>query len=335
MKKEILLAIVGGCLLGLVIGFGLWRLNIAFSKSKEAQKTNSIELKQNGDFLIELAKISDNDVFYENPVVFSGITKPNSKIIISSESKDYFSQSDNKGSFEKEIELGSGVNQIILTAFDLEGKKVEKKILLIYSSQFAKYINQNPQNQNENATSSTRGKVMQKVNEASYSPKAYLGTVTDITDNTIQIKTQEGSIEQISTSKEETSVLKMGKTNKEVALTDLAIGDFIVAMGFKNGNNVLNTKRILVTTPPSSPTRETNLLKVTKINKKDFEANKINNNETFKITPNSSTNIYLVSEGKEQKAKFSNLEVDHLVLITGEFSSSPLNPRSLFILKEE
>jgi hypothetical protein len=337
MKKEILLAIIGGCLLGLVIGFGLWRLNIAFSSSRNQNKEsdNGQQTKNSDGFSIELTKISDNDVFYENPVIFSGITKPNSKIIISSEDSDYFSLADNKGSFEKEIKLIGGINQIIITAFDLGGEKKEKKLLVIYSSEFAKYIDGSPEEQVEDATSSTRGKIMQKVTEASYSPKAYLGTVTDITDATMQIKTQEGSIEQLSTSEEEISVLKMGKTNKEVALADVAIGDFIVAMGFKNGNSVLNTKRILVTTPPTSPIRETDILKITQVNKKDFEGEKLNSSDTFKVTPITSTDIYLVSEEEAKKSKFSNLEVDNLVLVTGKFSSSPFNPQSIFILEEK
>lgn len=334
MKKEILLAIIGGCLLGLIIGFGLWRLNLAFSVAKNSNKEGNENQENTGKFSIELNKLSNNDVFYENPVTFSGITKANSKIVISSENKDYFLTSDNKGNFEQNIELIGGVNQIIITAFDLAGKKVEKKILVVYSSEFSKYIDEDIQKQQKEATSSTRGKILQKVTEASYSPKAYLGTITDIAESSIQIKTQEGSIEQLATNKDETSVLKIGKTNKEAALSDVAIGDFIVAMGFKNGNNVLDTKRILVTTPPPTLNKTTNLLRVTKINKKDFETNQIDTNNSYTITPNATTSFYLSSNEETKKSKFADLEEGNSILVVGKFSSSPFNPSSIFILKE-
>ena len=104
--------------------------------------------------------------------------------------------------------------------------------------------------------SSVRDNVQKKVEEARTIPFAYVGTVTDIAEQTIQInkfifsKVEEeaGEIQQISVDEENTVFVKITKNTTSVKFSDLAIGDFIITMGYKNGNGVLEGKRILITT---------------------------------------------------------------------------------------
>lgn len=112
---------------------------------------------------------------------------------------------------------------------------------------------------------SIRDNVQKKVEEARTIPFAYIGTVTDIAEQTIQInkfifskaKEDAGEIQQISVDEENTAFVKITKSTTSVKFSDLAIGDYIIAMGYKNGNSVLEGKRILITTAVELTTRKT------------------------------------------------------------------------------
>jgi uncharacterized protein (DUF2141 family) len=111
---------------------------------------------------------------------------------------------------------------------------------------------------------SVRDNVQKKVEEARTIPFAYIGTVTDIAEQTIQInkfifskaKEDAGEIQQISVDEENTAFVKITKSTTSVKFSDLAIGDYIIAMGYKNGNGVLEGKRILITTAVELTTRK-------------------------------------------------------------------------------
>jgi len=92
------------------------------------------------------------------------------------------------------------------------------------------------------------------------------GTITDIAEKTIQLKTDSGAIEQVSAED-----LPAGKAG--VKLTDIAIGDYIIAMGYRNGNHVLNAKRILITQPTPVPQIKIIYGKVKSISKKEIMVN--------------------------------------------------------------
>ena len=220
MRKEVVWAIIAGVTFGLVIAFGVVRINSTLKPKGEAIEASPTPRPNPSEFKITLDKPENEDVVNEDIITVSGITKPKSTIIISAEEKDYIVSSDDKGFFEKEINLISGVNQILVTD---PSSQITEKLLVIYSSAFE---------ENEG----------DRLEKAANKPKAYLGTVTDITDSTIQIKTTVSEIKQVSVSEEVVYVK-----------TEPAIGDFIVAMGYKNGNQVLNAQRILITPPVTEP----------------------------------------------------------------------------------
>lgn len=123
-----------------------------------------------------------------------------------------------------------------------------------------------------------RQRVQEKVNQALNVPHAYIGTVTDIAENTIQInkltfaetKKEGGEILQVSVSEEDTEFAKVNETSQTISFEDVAIGDFVVAMGFKNGNGVLEAIRILVSTPPiTAPTRRAVYGEIVSIEKRE------------------------------------------------------------------
>lgn len=124
---------------------------------------------------------------------------------------------------------------------------------------------------------SVRDKVKEKIENVINKPKAYLGTITDKTEDTLQIKNLKGEIQFVSVEAEQTSMLSVGKTSKTIKYDDVALGDFIIAMGYialdgndekTNGNSVLETKRILVTQPFEPTKRKIAFGNVVSIEKK-------------------------------------------------------------------
>lgn len=267
MRKELVWATIVGISLGLVIAFGVWRVNAnlkpknIFVNSTPRPKTNP------SDFQIVLDGPENNDVVTTSSTTVSGITKPLSWITVSGEDDDYIIQADNEGVFTQDVNLISGVNQIKITAFDAAGSQSIQKVLVVYSSAFqTKISSATPTDATSDA--SIRQKVEAKVESLLNKPKAYIGTVTDITDSTIQIKTTESEIKQISTDIDKTTVIKSNPTTKTVKLTDIAIGDFIVGMGYVNSTSVLSAQRILITDPVTDPRVTATLGKVSDIDKK-------------------------------------------------------------------
>ncbi len=141
MRKEVVFALIAGSLLGLVIAFGIWRANIALNGNKSGQKAVSSPAPTPSiQFGITLAKPEDLDVVIVSPQTFSGITKPNAWVVISTDVNDYFVQAGSDGTFNQDIKLATGVNQIALTAFSETGETATTKLVLVYSPEFAKEI---------------------------------------------------------------------------------------------------------------------------------------------------------------------------------------------------
>lgn len=333
MRRELVWAIVIGISFGLIIAFGVWRINSSLNKSKSGfPETTPDSQNPQTEFKITLNTPGENSVVTDTPVSVSGITKPLTWVVVSGESGDYILQSDEKGIFSQEVELTPGVNRIKITAFDPKGSQSLQKVLVVYSSVF-QLKTVVPPTPGDAATgdAAIREKVAQKVAEAMSQPKAYLGIVTDITSSTIQIKNPESQIEQISIGSEGVAVINTtGTVNKTVKLTDIAIGDFIVAMGYIDGNQVLVSQRILITNPVEDPKLSVSMGRVTKTSTKTLTVSDIKTGETGTLTPSKNTVIASFANGKTNTIKITGLKTDNLIVyVTDQSGTSPFI-RSIF-----
>src|SRR4030042_2801349 len=140
MRKEYLFAIIFGSIFGLVIAFGIWRANSAIKlKTSQISTSDNQEdkvVQNNNELGLVLIKPKDKDVISESPIKLSGITKPKATVVVSLPDQDYIFSTDEDGSFEQEIELSGGVNQIIIKSYDENGNSKENLIKLVYSTEF-------------------------------------------------------------------------------------------------------------------------------------------------------------------------------------------------------
>lgn len=334
MRREILWASLIGITFGLIIAFGAWRINSSLNPKKDNPVPSTTPVPTS-EFRITLDKPENEDVVTSDTLTISGITKAGALLIISGEEEDSILQVEGNGSFSQEIELDPGVNQIRLTAFDPNGAASIEKVLVVYSSAFPEKSIATPEpNENTTSDSAIRQKVNQKVQGVLNKPKAYLGVVTDIADSTIQIKTTNGEIRQVSTSKEDITVINSkGTTNKNVKLTDIAIGDFIIAMGYRNGNAVLSAERILVTNPITDSTVDVKYAKVIETANKTIDVEP-GANEIETLTPTAGTDLISYLENEAEDIKLAGLDPNDLVIYVTTSTDSKTSLRSLFLIKK-
>lgn len=338
MRKELIWAGIIGITFGLIIAFGAWRINSSLKpNSPIATMTPPPDRPEEEN--ISLDKPENDDVITSNTVTVSGITKPQSLLVVSGEVGDYIIQSDNGGIFAQDVDLNPGVNQIKVTLLSKNGNQTFQKVLVVYSASFQ--LNSTSSPSPSLSPSSTPGTatgeadiqktIDQEVATASQKPKAYLGTVTDISDSTIQMKTMDSQIAQVADSNPGVTVAnQVGTNNKAVKVTDIAIGDFIVSMGYVNSNSVLTAQRILVTDAVAEPKIDISMSKVTAVSKKSLTAADIKSGGSTTLTPDKNTDLESYSNGKETGIKLSSISVNDIVISITDDTGTPAILRSVF-----
>lgn len=333
MRKELVWAAAIGIIFGLIIAFGAWRISSKTGATKTESSPTPVPVT--GELKITLNKPEDGDVITEDFITVSGITKPLSWLTLSGEKGDYIIQAGDDGVFIQDVDLSAGVNWIRVTAFDSKGAQSTEKVLVVYSSSFQEKSLPSPTPSDNSTESAIRQKIAEKVADALNKPKAYIGVVTDIADSTIQIKTLASEIKQVATSEEGITVINQkGTNNKSVKLTDIAIGDFIVAMGYVNSRSVLSAQRILITDPITEPKISASYGKVSETNKKSITVNSLTSGDGQVVTPGTKTDIEVYESGKFILTKLINISVGDLVIYVTDSSSDTPTVRSIFVIQK-
>lgn len=143
MRKEALIAVIGGLGIGVIVAFGIWSTNKPReipSLETPPQSAQTLS-EQNSNSTIQESNVSifspqDQTVITESPVQISGISKPNSIVVISAESDDYIIEIPENGSFQESVELVPGLNQIKIFSFEKGSKIAETELVLAYSTNF-------------------------------------------------------------------------------------------------------------------------------------------------------------------------------------------------------
>ena len=331
MRKELIWAGIIGILFGLVIGFGAWRVRSTV-KIKDKLVPTPAPIIGFGQFKITIDKPENLDVVTTDKISVSGITKSLTWVIISTEKGDYLTQSLADGTFSIEVGLVSGVNNIKATSNDRDNNISSQDILAVYSSSFQLST---PLPDTATSEADIKKAVALKLSQAEKPPKAYIGTVTDIADSTIQIKTLDSQIQQIATDEFVVSAINSkGTSNKAIKLTDIALGDFVVAMGYVDGNDVLDVQRILVTDPLVENKVNITMQKAVSVTKKSINLVAISDGEEKTITPDKNTDLVSFIDGKTKTITTSAISPNDLIIMVSDTTGSPAITRSLFDIGE-
>ncbi|HWA51704.1 MAG TPA: hypothetical protein VG895_01455 [Patescibacteria group bacterium] len=310
MRKEILFAIIAGGAFGLLIAFGAWKAN-AILKSKSTPSSSSTPLASNiptatsstnQEFKIVLQNLVNNQLATDTPIAISGTTNPNTWVVISGEDGDSIIDASTSGGFSANTDLEGGVNQIIVSGFDENGNEADANLNLVFSSQFQK----DPTQQGE--------------------ALSYVGTITDITNSVIQIKNDAGDIEQINPTASANFIDTRNNDTKIIKQTDVAIGDYLIAMGYKDANNILQATRVVVSDAVIKTDRVAFYGIVIDTETGTVTVKNPNSNTTVTVTPNTDATI----AGDDT---FSQIKTGDKIIAAGEFKEGNIDARSIQVLK--
>lgn len=141
MKKEILVAIVFGFVVGLIIVFGVITARTALREHQPATNADSktstpspaptqgVELHQ-----VSVTDPVDGTVVNADTVTLRGKTSPGSNVVISTENGHHITAADSSGSFAQEIALVSGANDMTVVSFSPKEERAETAVIIVFST---------------------------------------------------------------------------------------------------------------------------------------------------------------------------------------------------------
>lgn len=140
MRREVLFAIVLGVGLGGLVAFGLWRANLIFAPNNtnpkpltEITSSPSSEAVEVSDLIVTSPE--DNLVVSEAAVKISGSATPRATIVILTPADEEILEAKNDGSFEAEVGLDGGPNEILVKSYDENGRESTQKLNVVYSTE--------------------------------------------------------------------------------------------------------------------------------------------------------------------------------------------------------
>lgn len=349
MRKEIIFAIIAGAVFGLIIAVGFWRArSVIKPEQNDTQITTDDGSNQqinHGVLDLALTLPENESVVTERSVTISGSTLPNTLVVVSTETEDVITASDSEGNFSVGSSAISGVNEVVIVTADPNSQNsVEKRIAYVYSSQLESVpSSSNGEDDTSAATNSAdevRQKVQDRIDEVLNNPKAYIGSITDIAEDTLQITKIDftgngtnGEIVQVSVSEDDTDYVDTsGDGNKTIKFDDVAIGDFIIAMGITDKNDVLEARRILITDTIEPTDRSITLGKITKVDEvEDTLTIDSASGEIIAIT-DKNTDLLTNIGGENETIDFTELERGNSIIIITTPDEGEIVARTIYLI---
>lgn len=137
MRKEVLIAIIIGFGLGLVLTFFVYKTQ--FSDQTETTIITPLAEEKNlptkaEEQILTVTSPIDQSISKEAKTDISGSAQPLSWILILGEKGEKIVQTDNKGSFQTDLLLVSGENEIKITSINEKGEENSKTLTIVYST---------------------------------------------------------------------------------------------------------------------------------------------------------------------------------------------------------
>jgi hypothetical protein len=335
MRKETTFAVIFGVTLGLILAFGIFRANKAIKQNSESSaegsfvNTKETASETSSNSILTLLKPDNMQVFGNDIIQITGTTKAGSYVIATGGTGDYFTKSASDGSFNFEYEIDPSINYLDINSVAADNSRSNVKLEVVYSSEASK-----SDSSESSESEDVEDKIEEKLENVQKKAEFFKGTVTDITDMSIQMKTTNGEIKQISYSSSLTTFAKVGKTTTKIAASDVAIGDYIMALGYTKDNSVLDAFRIIVTQPETAEEVKVFYGTVSVKNKADMEiAQQNSGNIVIAIDNNSKT--YKGDSATSEKVRFANISEGDTVIGTYAPDKDENIARRIYILSSQ
>lgn len=136
MRKEVIIAIFLGVVLGLILTFGFWTANQAV-KDKKTEKTVQVvdsSPQPSAQIGFYIQNPENNLVVDKSNLEISGRSQPQAAIVAYSADSQAFTQADEQGYFVFSFNLTKGSNKITLISIDKQEKTSQKELMVVYTT---------------------------------------------------------------------------------------------------------------------------------------------------------------------------------------------------------
>lgn len=308
LRKEQLIAIVLGSIIGVAVAFSLWKFSTPKSSDDQTQSSNSTtNVVQNNTHgaTNEFAIVSPNNfaVIREEHATISGLANAGAVIVAYSDDIA-LTKTSSSGEFTLELPLSSGINKVSLMAFEKTKTPQKQTLTLIHSTALP--------------------------GEASTLFTSELGTITDVTEDTLQLRSENGEIKQLAIS-DETSFVKIIDDPEDIEFSDVAIGDYVAALGQVNGN-AMDVVRILVTTEPEDAPPAIAVGTIDTLSASEFFVKSHESGELVSIDATKGATTYSAKEDEVTTTRLSTSKEGDEIVIIGEIEEDELVADTIILM---
>lgn len=138
MRKEVLLAVIFGIILGGVILYGINLANKSVNSASNTDKSTKAQTTPTPTEVVkkplEITSPANHLVTVDKVVTISGKASPNSTLAIVSESEDLIIEASQEGTFSAKINLISGENSILITLLLADSKTITETLTIIQTA---------------------------------------------------------------------------------------------------------------------------------------------------------------------------------------------------------
>jgi len=140
MKKEVLIAILSGLILGLIVTAGIYTANKSIEQQKIKKSANEqtspvpSSPANNADKQLTITSHQPFDLIDQSEVTIAGIAWPQAVVALMTENDNQLVTADNEGVFSFTTNLIKGFNEITVVATDNENNTQTTNLTLTYST---------------------------------------------------------------------------------------------------------------------------------------------------------------------------------------------------------
>ncbi len=278
MKKEVLIAIISGLILGLVITVGIYTANRSLNVQRAKKQMQSVPtpslLPSTNNKSLNLTSHENFDLVDGSNLNLSGVALPGAIVALISEADNQIIAADKEGIFIFKTKLIKGFNEITLAAGDETGSLQTQNLVLTYSTSkieaetswlmsLAYAAEETATAGAESVTEKIKERLQDTVSEGLVSikeqltskataprKKAYVGKILSLDEASLTLTYKEQNFNV--NLKPETIYVK--GANTAIDWEDLKVNDFVIAMGwFHNDSQEFIAARLSRINEPEPP----------------------------------------------------------------------------------
>lgn len=281
MKKEVLIAVIAGLVLGLVITMGIYTANRSLNqqRAKKVMQNTPAPTALPANFnnkTLNLTSPESFDLVEKSDLTLSGVAWPEAVVALITEAGSQIIRADEEGIFVFETRLIKGFNEITVIASDETGTTQTQNLVITYSTtkiepevswlklvKTAYAVEDEATSANETVTGKIKDRLQETVSEGltaikeeitgkTTAPrkKAYVGKISSLDETSLTLTYKE---QNFTVNLNNQTIFVRG-ANTPIDRESLEVNDFIIAMGwYYPENDGFTAARISAINQPEPP----------------------------------------------------------------------------------